>query len=691
MSFLYPYFLLLSFAIAIPIAIHLFNFHRFKQVFFTNVSILKNIELSTKKKSTLYDRLLLLFRCLSILFLSLLFSQPYIKDENQKLVGDNDNAVVIIVDNSFSMQNTSNKESMLFNAKLKAKEILSQYSDNDVFCLLTMDMEGKHKHFVTKQTFLDFLKDVDISSSSYPYSKLLNTAHHLLSLRNEKNKRCFFVSDYQQSEFDRENFKNDKSNIHDVFLPLEAKNINNVFIDSISFQRNFFNKNQKVNMNVRISNFSKDDAEKLAVKLFINDRQKSLVTVDIKANSTIDVPMSFVVEQTGILKGKIHIIDNPITYDDDFFFTLNINDKLSLLSINGDGENKYINKLFSKDDQITIDNMNESSIDFSKFSQYNTIILNSLNNISSGLAMEINRFRNNGGSVIIVPNKNLNFTSYKSAMISMNLPFYSTMINKETKVSKIDINNSLYHNVFTSITENMEKPTSKKYYKISSNGNTSRQDIISYVNNDAFLTESFKGKSVAYVFSTAFDEDFSNFTNQSLFVPTLLNMVIYSNVCQKPFIFMNEESFFDLSMLKKDNKTNNDKNEIITLVKDDNNNIKIIPQMTMRLNRNGFIIKNNFKKDGIYMINGEDKTLGAVAINYPREESKLVFMNSKEINKALKQNNYKNFNVFNDRKMISSYFSDSNKGFDFTFIILVIILLCLASESYLLYKLKNKS
>lgn len=154
---------------------------------------------------------------------------------------------------------------------------------------------------------------------------------------------------------------------------------------------------------------------------------------------------------------------------------------------------------------------------------------------------------------------------------------------------------------------------------------------------------------------------------------------------------MNEESFFDLSMLKKDNKTNNDKNEIITLVKDDNNNIKIIPQMTMRLNRNGFIIKNNFKKDGIYMINGEDKTLGAVAINYPREESKLVFMNSKEINKALKQNNYKNFNVFNDRKMISSYFSDSNKGFDFTFIILVIILLCLASESYLLYKLKNKS
>lgn len=69
---------------------------------------------------------------------------------------EGNNAVVVVLDNSFSMQNVAEKGSMLETAKAKTEEILKEYSDNDVFCLLTMDMEGKHKHFVTKQSFMEF-------------------------------------------------------------------------------------------------------------------------------------------------------------------------------------------------------------------------------------------------------------------------------------------------------------------------------------------------------------------------------------------------------------------------------------------------------------------------------------------------------------------------------------------------------
>ena len=44
MNFLYPGFLFAMLAIAIPIVIHLFNFRRFKKVYFSNVQFLKEVQ-----------------------------------------------------------------------------------------------------------------------------------------------------------------------------------------------------------------------------------------------------------------------------------------------------------------------------------------------------------------------------------------------------------------------------------------------------------------------------------------------------------------------------------------------------------------------------------------------------------------------------------------------------------------------
>ena len=86
MGFVYPYFLFGLFAIAIPIVIHLFNFRRFKKVYFTNVRLLKDLEIESRKQNKVKNRLLLLLRCLSVIFLVLLFAGPYIKNEDKALV-----------------------------------------------------------------------------------------------------------------------------------------------------------------------------------------------------------------------------------------------------------------------------------------------------------------------------------------------------------------------------------------------------------------------------------------------------------------------------------------------------------------------------------------------------------------------------------------------------------------------------
>mgnify|MGYP004442397281 FL=1 len=681
MAFLYPYFLLLALAIGIPIAIHLFNFHRFKQVIFTNVSMLKDLAIATKKQNKLYERLLLLFRCLIILFLALLFAQPYIKSTEKQLAGQGSNAVVIFVDNSFSMQNIAEKGSMIETAKIKAQDILSQFSDNDVFCLLTMDMEGKHKHFVSKQMFKDFLNDIEISSASYPYSKILNTAHHLLNLRNETNKRVFFISDFQISEFDSQNIKED-STILDVFLPLQAKNLNNIFVDTISMDRNIYQKGQKVDIQVSIQNISNEDIEDVPVKLYIDNKQQSIANVSLKKMASLTLPMSFVIQNTGVLEGRISILDHPIVYDNEFYFTLNVKDKIKVLVLNSQMENKYINRLFGNSEEIFLENMSENNIDFSKFANCNAIILNSLTSIPSGLANELKKFRGNGGTLVLIPATQINKESYNAALEILEMPSYADFISKETKVIKFDNKNALYKNVFTSISENLELPKANKYYKISKQNNRSSQDIMTFASEDAFLIESSDKISHAYMFATPLNEEFTDFVAQSTFVPTLWNMVLYAQNLAKPFLFMNDNAFVDLSLY-----TDNLKSEIISLKQKD---IEIIPQMTMESSRKGFKIQNQIKKDGYYSIFDGENKIGELALNYPRQESDLRFLNSNDIEKQLEISGYKNINVFNDRKMIGTYFADSKKGFDFTYLILSLLVLCIIGESLVLWKMKNK-
>jgi hypothetical protein len=50
MQFLHPAFLFALGALAIPVIIHLFNFRRFKTVYFSNVSFLKEIKEETSSR-----------------------------------------------------------------------------------------------------------------------------------------------------------------------------------------------------------------------------------------------------------------------------------------------------------------------------------------------------------------------------------------------------------------------------------------------------------------------------------------------------------------------------------------------------------------------------------------------------------------------------------------------------------------
>ena len=134
MKFAYPEFLYALFAIAIPIIIHLFNFRKFKKIYFSNVEFLKEVQQETQSKSQLKHLLILLSRILAIAFLVLAFAQPFIPVSDTD-IADQNNVVGIYIDNSFSMETIGENGSLLNEAKNKAIEVVNSYRATDKFIL----------------------------------------------------------------------------------------------------------------------------------------------------------------------------------------------------------------------------------------------------------------------------------------------------------------------------------------------------------------------------------------------------------------------------------------------------------------------------------------------------------------------------------------------------------------------------
>ena len=680
MQFLNPYFLFGLFAIAIPIIIHLFNFRRFKKVYFTNVSFLKDIEISTKKQKQVRNRVLLLVRILAIIFLVLFFAQPNFPNKDKKLVEKGLNAVVVMVDNSFSMQNQGREGRLLDEAKQKAKEIINQYNNNDEFALLTMDMEGKHQQFVSKDKFIELLDEVEISTKSQPNSKLFSRSFDLLNTKQGFNKRCFMVSDFQSTGFDWEKFPNDTA-INSLLIPLQANNINNIYVDSLSFVDPIFQVGENIKLDVRIVNKSDKRADAVSVKLFIEGKQIAVSSIDLEKNQTKNLEMTFNLQKHGIQHGHISIIDNPIIFDDDFYFTLQTNPTIDVLSINAINPNPYINQLFSNNNEISLTNMNEKSIDFNEFGNFSLIILNAISDFPSGLASELLRYRDNGGSILIIPSQTMDLESFKVSMQFLSLPYYSELIEKENKVSLIDQENKLFRGVFSSEVDNMEMPTVKKYFRLSSTTRTSRESIMKFQSQEDFLLVSQTDDSKVYIFATNLRNDFTDFIKQALFVPTIWNMALFNQVLPKPYYFMTDTRPIDISMIKDVSKI------LVPEIVSTDSNISFIPQFIRDNQKQSLILHNQTTKSGNYNIIEKGKVYGGLSLNYGREESDLSFLSNRDINSKLSKAYLNNYNVLETKQqLLSTYFKKSDSSFPLSIILLILLFICLLIESFIIFR-----
>jgi hypothetical protein len=143
MSFLnLPIFWLGAIAVSIPIVIHLLNKRKFDKVVWAAMRFLKISVEQNQRRIQIEDILLLLLRCLVLVFLGMALARPTLGcSAAGNLMGHQDVTGVIILDNSYSMSGTDGVRSRFEQAKIAAAQALDTMpSGSSVAVILASDV-----------------------------------------------------------------------------------------------------------------------------------------------------------------------------------------------------------------------------------------------------------------------------------------------------------------------------------------------------------------------------------------------------------------------------------------------------------------------------------------------------------------------------------------------------------------------
>jgi hypothetical protein len=508
MQFVHPAFLFALSAIAIPIIIHLFNFRRFKRVFFSNVKFLREIKEQTSSRSRLRHLLTLTTRILAIAFLVFAFAQPFVPGKESQDTGGV-RSVSVYVDNSFSMSAFGDQAALIEQAKDKAREIANAYNATDRFNLLTGDFEGRHQRMISRDEFMLLIDEVQESPVVRRLSQVRGKQSQMLA--EEDNAVSFIISDFQKSVTDIEA----DSSVY--LVKLEPTGQKNLSIDSCWLDAPVQLLNQSRQLFVRISNRGDNDADELPLNLNINDKHVAVGNFSVPANTTITDTLFFTVNDPGWNKAEVAITDYPVSFDDRWFMSFDVIDKLRVLVITDGRPSPYFAALDSIG-FMAITQFSAGQVNYSAFPTFQLIVLDQVARVSTGLASELQAYVEKGGQLLLFPGTTADISSYNALLASLGAGSFGALNPREKRIARFNQDNRLFKEVFDELPENVLLPTARQSFDIANPVRSGAEDLVFFADGSTFLSICPSGRGNVFQAACPPNADVSDLPVHSLFV-----------------------------------------------------------------------------------------------------------------------------------------------------------------------------
>jgi hypothetical protein len=680
MRFVHPEILWALTALAVPVLIHLFNFRRYKKIAFSNVSFLKEVKSETTKSSKIRHLIILICRLLAFAALILAFAQPFFPTAlSEKMNGSR--AVSVYIDNSLSMQGQQDGVSFLETSKQKASALVSSFSNNDRFQIISNNFKGSDQRLLSKDEALQSIQDISFSPETKQISSVFDRQRDLLEKSAADIHLYYWISDFQRNTLDIQDITN-VQNENVTAIPATLQKQKNISIDSIYFSTPQRILNNSDTLLVVIQNHSSEEISNVPLSVELDGIQKAVSAVSLPGNGITTVPVAFSTTQTGFHYGSVRINDFPLVFDDVHYFAYAISEKINVLNIIG-SEQQSIAQLFSEDPQYNFNTVNASSVSTEAIQSSNFIVVQGVQSLSPQLIGDLSSYIEQGGTAFLVPHSVSDLLSYNSLLGRCNSVQLGAKSNTALSAITVDLNNSFYSPAFERLQNNASLPSASLHFPLN-NGNLQSIPLISFQDNTPLLAQTNFGKGRLFVSAVSTLKTESTFLSHALFPVSLLRAAETSAAVQQLYYQLGKESFITLSHTPTTA-------EGLFEISSTNNSKSFIAQSRSVGGQTEVFLPTEINESGFYVLKENSVNLMPLAMNFNNAESNVDLLTEEELLKLAQQIGLSEFSIKDANvEMLQSLATELGGGISLWKYLIYAALLFLALEIAFIKLWKSK-
>ena len=519
MKFAHPEFLYALLVLMIPILIHLFNFRKYKTLYFSSLQFLKQVTQQTKSTQKLKHFLVLLSRISAFIALIIAFAQPYWPNASSSAPYI---AAVqaIYIDNSFSMEARGSSGNLLSEAKESARQIIRNAPLGSRFMIVTNELSGLEQQIISQKEALDRIDFIDFFTQPKAMSKPLNAIQSTLSRElHSFSTQYILLSDFQKSTFELGEVNVDSAGTYYPII-LAPQDEENIFIDSIWFDQPLRKLNSPNNLNVRIQNQSPSDLSNLELRLKVDSYERQTL-VDVPANGAITAQFNYTDKAPGWKSCQVEVSDKQLYFDDAFYFSYLVKGVSNVLIINEENSSNNPEKVFETDGFFNVKIVLVTQLQQSDVAEADVILVNGINSFPSGLITLLEGAVDNQSSLLIIPGESVNINEYNYALTTFDLPIITQKASQSLRLRTINYEDIFFQGVFDRKPDKINLPTVPIVYGNSPTSRSNYVPLVQFENNNPLLVRHGGNKNV-YMLYTGLQEQFGKLAEHILFSTVVL-------------------------------------------------------------------------------------------------------------------------------------------------------------------------
>ena len=554
MSFINPIFLAALATAALPILYHLVRRIQAKQVQFSSLMFFKMTPKEVVRRRRIQHWLLMVMRCVMLGLLAFAFARPFIPQDQIPFVSQRENeSVVLLIDNSYSMQYATAGGSLLDEAKAAALEKLNAAVGDDEYAIIAFSDK------TTQITPLDADRTLhnnaiqSLINESYrttDFYSAIRLAEDVLASASHEKKRIILFSDIQQSGWQGafENWKLDAT------IDFEMVNVGgeeekaNQLVDGFSLLERRVDGRVVHRFNARVAT-SEEDEDLPINRVDLEIEGDKVGEQRVGGDELQRASFQYQASREGAFVGQVRLQEDDLSVDNVRYFTFDVENKPELLSVGGSArditrDTYYLDRAFNQGDQAlyTLNVGGSGPLNQSMLRDQRMVFLAS--QAPSGSEVNIlRRFVQEGGSAVISFSDRSDVEAYNRLLAALGVGQISSVIRARSEqgydaiIGEVD----LRHPVFSAFAESgsgaIFRPKFREYARFQVD--SSATVLGSFDSGDPFLIEKELGRGRILVYTSSLSPAWTDFTINEMYVPFLYQLVKYAlaaNTVKKEYL-----------------------------------------------------------------------------------------------------------------------------------------------------------